>query len=80
MQRFVAELSVLIDRGDFEKSWQTEAITKSSQPKVDFVFAGSRVSSAVHSETANPWPSASFHATFSATIRRLNGACNVRWL
>jgi hypothetical protein len=28
----------------------------------------------------NPWPSARFHQTFSSAVRRLNGACNIRWL
>jgi len=80
MQRFVAELSLPIDKRDFEERWRADSVGNEKQPKVDFVFNGSRVSSAVHSDPSNVWPADSFHATFSATIRRLDRACNVRWL
>ena len=79
MQRFVAELSTLIDKTDFEKSWYSNpALT--IEPKVDFVFVGQRVSVLVHSDTVAQWPSASFYRTFSAAVRRLNPICNIRWL
>jgi endonuclease/exonuclease/phosphatase family metal-dependent hydrolase len=79
MQRFMAELSSPVDKAEFERSWHSDQAL-SSEPRVDFVFAGQRVSAVVHTEIAAQWPSASFHQTFSAAIRRLNRACNVRWL
>jgi hypothetical protein len=79
MQRFVAELSHPIMRCDFEKSWNSER-TLNAEPKVEFVFAGRTVSSVVHSDVSSQWPSANFHQTFSAAIRRLDRACNIRWL
>lgn len=79
MQRFVAELSRNVDPAEFEKSWLSDP-KLGKDPKVDFVFAGQRVSACIHTETAGQWPSANFRQTFSAAIRRLNGACNVRWL
>ena len=80
MQRFVAELSTPIDKTDFERSWQSDQSLDDTQPKVEFAFAGCRVSALVHSKTSDQWPSASFHRTFSAAIRRLDGVCNIRWL
>jgi hypothetical protein len=80
MQRFVAELSKAIDRADFEKCWRADPRVTDSNTKVEFVFTGSRVSAAVHSESESPWPSDNFHSTFSAAIRRLDRQCNVRWL
>jgi len=79
MQRFMAELSSRVDKTDFEKSWHSDP-TLSSEPKVEFAFAGQRVSAVVHSDSAGQWPSASFHNTFSAAIRRLDRTCNVRWI
>jgi hypothetical protein len=79
MQRFVAELSKPIDKGDFERSWHSDPALN-IEPKVDFVFAGQRVSVLVHSDDAAQWPSASFYRTFSAAVRRLNPVCNIRWL
>jgi hypothetical protein len=76
MQRFVAELSRSIEKVDFERSWPVNG----SRPKVDFVFDGRRITAAVHSDASNQWPSASFHETFSTTIRRLDRTCNVRWI
>ena len=79
MQRFVAELSTAIEKVDFEKSWHSDP-NRHPEPKVEFAFAGRRVSAVVHSDTAHQWPLASFHQSFSAAIRRLDGVCNVRWL
>jgi hypothetical protein len=79
MQRFVAELSTPIDKTEFERSWHSDP-ARNPEPKVEFTFAGRRVSVVVHSETTAQWPSGAFHQTFSAAIRRLNGVCNVRWL
>jgi hypothetical protein len=79
MQRFVAELSTPIDKAKFEISWLSDPALQ-AEPKVEFVFAGQRVSAVVHSDLERGWPSASFHRSFSAAIRRLNHVCNVRWL
>jgi hypothetical protein len=79
MQRFLAVLSSPIDKTEFESSWNGDPAIHGG-PKVEFDFAGMRVSVVVHSEPAAQWASASFHRTFSAVIRRLNGVCNVRWL
>ena len=79
MQRFVAELSSPIDKAEFERSWHGDpAFDK--EPKVEFAFAGLRVSAIVHSDSGTPWPSSGFHSTFSAAIRRLNRVCNIRLL
>jgi hypothetical protein len=64
---------------DFERSWHGD-LTHNRELKVEFVFVGQRVSAVVHSDSGSPWPSTGFHQTFSAAIRRLNRACNVRWL
>jgi len=78
-QRFMAQLSSPVDKTEFERSWRSDPALP-TEPKVDFLFAGQTVSAVVHSELAGQWPSASFHQTFSAAIRRLNRACNIRWL
>ena len=78
MQRFLAELSNVIDKGMFESSWSSDLAVK-PEPKVEFLFAGQRVSVLVHSDLVK-WPSANFYRTFSAAIRRLDPLCNVRWL
>ena len=80
MQRFVAELSTAIDRSEFEKYWHADPGVRENSAKVEFVFAGSRVSVAVDCGSAKPWPSAGFHSTFSAAIRRIDRRCNIRWL
>jgi hypothetical protein len=79
MQRFMAELSRTIEKAEFEKSWHN-APGGDAGPKVEFVFAGRRVSVFVHSDADHQWPMANFYKTFSAAIRRLNSECNVRWL
>jgi hypothetical protein len=80
MQRLVAELSNPIEKNDFEKSWRSDQSLNDTQPKVEFAFVGRRVSVVIHSDLADQWPSASFHKTFSAAIRRVDGVCNIRWL
>jgi hypothetical protein len=79
VQRFMAELSTPVDKTAFERSWHSDP-TLSAQTRVEFVFVGQTVSAVVHSDSSAQWPSASFHETFSAAIRRLNRACNIRWL
>jgi hypothetical protein len=80
MQRFVAELSSPIDKAEFERSWHSDPSLDSKESKVEFAFVGRRVSAVVYSNTSDQWPSASFHLTFSAAIRRLDRVCNIRWL
>jgi|ERR1017187_2341903 hypothetical protein len=80
MQRFVAELSKPIDQAAFEKSWESGQALTETQKKVDFVFAGCRVSMVVHSELSDQWPSTGFHRTFSAAVQRLDRVCSIRWL
>ena len=79
MQRFMAQLSRPLDKIEFEKSWHSHPGWQ-SQPQVEFAFAGSMVSALVHTDDAAKWPSAGFHQTFSAAVRRLDGTCNIRWL
>jgi hypothetical protein len=79
MQRFMAELSSPVDKAEFERFWHGDP-TLSHQMRVEFVFVGQIVSAVVHSDFAGQWSSASFHETFTAAIRRLNRACNIRWL
>lgn len=79
MQRFMAQLSIPVDKIQFEQSWRSDP-GLNNEPKVEFAFTGQTVSAVVHSELAKQWPSANFHRSFSAAIRRLDSACNVRWL
>ena len=80
MQRFVAELSTAIEEGDFDRSWCSDLSLNSKQPKVKFTFSGRRVSAVVDPDSVERWASASFYRTFSAAVRRVDQACNVRWL
>jgi len=80
LQRFVAELSLPVEKTEFEKSWESDVFANPTKPKVDFGFIGRRVSVVIHSEAATQWPSINFYRTFSAAIRRLSPECNIRWL
>ena len=79
MKRFMAQLTGLVDKTEFERSWNSDP-ARVHEPRVEFVFVGQTVSALVHSDFAGQWASASFHETFNAAIRRLNRACNIRWL
>ena len=79
MQRFIAELTSLIDKAEFERSWQRDAVINSNFA-VQFRFDGRKVSMTVESGSANHWQPDSFHQTFSAAIRRVDQNCNIRWL
>ena len=79
MQRFMAELSNPVNQADFERSWHSDPALN-GDPKVEFVFAGQRVSAVVHTDPTAQWPSAGFRLSFSAAIRRLDRVCNIRWL
>lgn len=80
MQRFVAELSIPIDKTEFERSWHSDPSLNDKQPNVEFVFDGSRVSAVIDSNPSERWPSSTFHRAFSEAIRRLDRVCSVRWL
>ena len=79
MQRFMAELSTPVDMAEFERSWQSDP-TLSQEPRVEFIFVGQTVSAVVRSDFAGQWPSARFHESFNAAIRRVKRECNIRWL
>jgi hypothetical protein len=79
MQRFVAELSTTIEESDFERSWHSDQ-SLDKHPKVEFTFVGRRVSAVIDSDSMDHWPTASFYRIFSAAIRRIDRACNIRWL
>jgi hypothetical protein len=79
VQRFMAEVSNLITKSDFEALWNSER-PGNAVPKVEFAFAGRTISAVVHSELSSQWPSANFRQVVSAVIRQLDRACNIRWL
>jgi hypothetical protein len=79
MQFFVAELSNLIDQGEFEKSWRTEC-SGDFFPEVSFVFAGRTISLKLAPAPDGRWPTESVHRTFSSAVRRVNRGCNIRWI
>ena len=79
MQRFIAELSNLVDNSEFERSWQSDTARKPDF-KVEFVFSGRRVFITVHSDLPGEWPADDFYRIFTAAIRRIDRSCNVRWL
>ena len=79
VQRFMAEVSNLITKSDFETLWNSER-PGNAVPKVEFAFAGRTISAVVHSELSSQWPSANFRQVVSAVIRQLDRACNIRWL
>ncbi len=80
MQRFVAELSTAIEKAEFERSWCVDQSPDEKQPKVEFKFVGRKVSAVIDSDSLERWPSASFYRAFSAAVRRIDRACNIRWL
>ena len=79
MQRFIAELSNLVDKSAFEKSWQSNTARKPDF-KVEFAFSGRRVFITVHSDFPEEWPAGDLYRIFTAAIRRVDRSCNVRWL
>jgi len=80
MQRFVAELSTVIEEADFERSWSSDQSLNGKQPKVKFTFSGRRISALIYSDSSERWPSASFYRTFGAAVRRVDRTCNIRWI
>ena len=79
MQRFIAELSSPIDKGDFERTWENDSAVNPDF-HVDFVFAGRTVSITIEAGLLDRWQSHDFRRIFSGVIRRLDQNCNVRWL
>jgi hypothetical protein len=79
MQMFIAEVSNVINKADFERSWQSD-FTINPNFKVDFGFAGRRISVTVESNLEDRWQSEAFRRTFSSAVRRVDEKCNVRWL
>ena len=80
MQMFIAQLSTPIEKSDFETSWSSDPCPEGKRPKVQFTFAGRKVSAIIDSEASERWPAPSFYRAFSAAIRRIDSACNIRWL
>jgi hypothetical protein len=79
MQRFVAELSGLIDKADFQRSWNSN-LNVSLDWTVDFGFVRRRISITIDSKLSNKWQSDDFYRTFSSAVRRVDQHCNIRWL
>ena len=80
MQIFIAELSMAIDKVEFERSWRSAPSVDGDQRKVKFTFGGRKISAIIDSDSAGRWPSASFYRAFSAAVHRIDRACNIRWL
>ena len=79
MQKFIAEVSNVIDQDAFEKSWQSDP-TINPNFKVDFGFTDRRILITVESRVEGRWQSDSFYDTFSSAVRRVDRKCNVKWL
>ena len=80
MQRFIAELSTVIEEADFNRSWCNDQSLNDKQPKVKFTFDGRRVSVLVDPDSTERWDSSSFYRIFSAAVRRVDRTCNIRWI
>jgi hypothetical protein len=80
MQRFIAQLSTPIAQADFERSWSSDVSVTGDHKPVKFTFDVCKVLAVIDSEFAERWESASFYRTFSAAIRRVDRACNIRWV
>jgi hypothetical protein len=79
MQVFVAVLSNLIDKGEFEKSWRSDC-SSDSVPEAVFAFAGRTISLTLPPGPAGRWKTETVHRTFSSAVRRVDQSCNVRWM
>lgn len=80
MQRFVAELSAPIEQAAFERSWRSDESHNGEHQKVEFTFDHRRVLATINTDSSERWVTTSFYRTFSAAVRRIDGACNIRWL
>jgi urease accessory protein UreF len=79
MQRFIAELSSLINKDAFDESWRRDCVANPNY-SVAFGFVGRRISITIESALADRWGSASFQRAFSNAVRRVDHLCNVRWI
>jgi hypothetical protein len=79
MQRFIGELSTLINKDAFDESWRSDCLANPNYC-VAFGFTDRRVSITIESTQVDRWGSASFQRTFSDAIRRVDHLCNVRWI
>jgi hypothetical protein len=79
MQRFIAELSSLIDKEAFDNSWLSDRVANPIY-SVAFGFVGRRISITIESAQADRWGTVSFQRTFSSAVRRVDHNCNVRWI
>jgi len=79
MQKFIAEVSHLIDKDALETSWQSDP-TINPNFKVDFGIVDRRILITVESKVEDRWRSESFYNAFSSAVRRVDRTCNVRWL
>jgi len=79
MQVFIAELSNLIDHDELKKSWDSDD-SVNPYAKVDFAFAGRRISITLEPGRAGRWQTESVHRSFSCAVRRVDGRCNIRWI
>jgi hypothetical protein len=79
MQFFIAELSNLIDQGEFEKSWHRDDPVNPF-PKVDFGFSGRRISITLEPGPSGRWETESVHRSICTAVRRVDPRCNIRWI
>ena len=79
MQMFIAELSNLIDKGEFERSWDSD-VSVNPYLKVDFGFIGRRISITLEPGPAGRWQTDSVHQSISSAVRRVDPRCNIRWI
>jgi hypothetical protein len=79
MQMFIAELSNLIDKGEFEKSWYSDVSVK-PYLKVEFGFIGRRISITLEPGPAGRWQTESVHQSICSAVRRVDPGCNIRWI
>jgi hypothetical protein len=78
MQMFVAVLSNVIDRGEFEKSWRLDS-ADNLFPGAGFTFAGQTISLKLEPGPDGRWQTESVHRAFTSVIRRVDQSCNIRW-
>jgi hypothetical protein len=79
MQVFVAVLSNLIDRGEFEKSWRIDC-TGDLFPDAGFTFTGRTISLRLEPGPDGRWQTEIVHKTLSSAVRRVDQNCNIRWM
>lgn len=79
MQVFVAMLSNLIDRGEFEKSWSLDC-AGNVFPEAGFAFDGRKISLTLGPGPEGRWQTEKVHRIFSSAVRRVDHNCNIRWM